>query len=151
MKAISLWQPWASAIALGLKRIETRSFYPAYRGEIAIHAAKRRSREQEEMFLQFSGHPKFLQAMTVAGYHTFGALPFGAVVAVARLIWCERTSLRETQSLPDIERMLGDFSCWRFCWCLDDIRPLRSAFPAVGRQGFFDVPDDIAANALPAV
>ena len=30
MKAISLWQPWASAIALGAKRIETRSWmvYP---------------------------------------------------------------------------------------------------------------------------
>lgn len=28
MKCISLWQPWASAIACELKRIETRSWRP---------------------------------------------------------------------------------------------------------------------------
>lgn len=33
MKAISLWQPWASAMALGLKSIETRHWSPAS-GEI---------------------------------------------------------------------------------------------------------------------
>lgn len=40
MRAISLWQPWASAIALGSKRIETRSWSTSYRGPLAIHAAK---------------------------------------------------------------------------------------------------------------
>ena len=43
MKAISLWQPWASLIAIGAKSIETRS-WPAPRAligdRIAIHAAK---------------------------------------------------------------------------------------------------------------
>lgn len=32
MKAISLWQPWASAIAVGAKRVETRSWATKYRG-----------------------------------------------------------------------------------------------------------------------
>jgi ASCH domain-containing protein len=44
LPAISLWQPWASLIALGVKRIETRSWpCPAkYIGErVLIHAAKR--------------------------------------------------------------------------------------------------------------
>ncbi|HVM07165.1 MAG TPA: ASCH domain-containing protein [Acidimicrobiales bacterium] len=40
MKAISLWQPWASLIAYGVKTIETRSWSTPYRGRIAIHAAK---------------------------------------------------------------------------------------------------------------
>ncbi len=43
MKAISLWQPWASLLVLGLKRFETRSFpFPgAVRGQrVAIHASK---------------------------------------------------------------------------------------------------------------
>lgn len=42
MKALSLWQPWASAIALGAKRVETRSWETLYRGPLLIHAAKRR-------------------------------------------------------------------------------------------------------------
>ena len=43
MKAISLWQPWASLIACEAKRIETRSWKPPQSliGErIAIHAAQ---------------------------------------------------------------------------------------------------------------
>jgi len=39
MKAITLWQPWASLIACGAKKYETRSWSTSYRGPIAIHAA----------------------------------------------------------------------------------------------------------------
>jgi hypothetical protein len=41
MKAISLWQPWASAIALGWKKNETRHWSTDYRGPLLIHAAKK--------------------------------------------------------------------------------------------------------------
>ena len=40
MKALTLTQPWATLIAVGAKRIETRSWGTSYRGRIAIHAAK---------------------------------------------------------------------------------------------------------------
>jgi hypothetical protein len=44
MKAITLWQPWASLVAIGVKTIETRA-WPAPRSligqRIAIHAAAR--------------------------------------------------------------------------------------------------------------
>lgn len=40
MKALSLWQPWASLVVLGLKQYETRSWKTAYRGTLVIHAAK---------------------------------------------------------------------------------------------------------------
>jgi hypothetical protein len=41
IKCISLWQPWASLVAVGAKRIETRGWATAYRGRLGIHAAKR--------------------------------------------------------------------------------------------------------------
>src|ERR1700694_3122793 len=41
MKALSLWQPWASLIAMGLKEFETRHWATSYRGPLVIHAAKR--------------------------------------------------------------------------------------------------------------
>ena len=47
MKAISLWQPWASLCVLpgpngrAVKTIETRSWPTKYRGPLAVHAAKR--------------------------------------------------------------------------------------------------------------
>jgi hypothetical protein len=46
MLAISLHQPWASMIAAGIKRFETRAYPPPKSfeigGWIAIHAAKKR-------------------------------------------------------------------------------------------------------------
>ena len=39
MKALTIWQPWASLIARGVKQYETRSWATKYRGPIAIHAA----------------------------------------------------------------------------------------------------------------
>lgn len=48
MKAITLWQPWASLIALGLKTIETRGHdhFKWLKGQrIAIHAGKQFDRQ----------------------------------------------------------------------------------------------------------
>lgn len=40
MKALSLWEPWATLFALGIKGPETRSWSTNYRGPMAIAAAK---------------------------------------------------------------------------------------------------------------
>lgn len=40
MKGLSLTQPWATLVAIGAKRIETRIWATSYRGPLAIHAAK---------------------------------------------------------------------------------------------------------------
>ncbi|WP_309145170.1 ASCH domain-containing protein, partial [Brevibacillus sp. HB2.2] len=42
MKAITIHQSWATLIALGEKRFETRGWSTNHRGPIAIHAAKKR-------------------------------------------------------------------------------------------------------------
>ena len=41
MKALTVYQPWASLIACGSKTLETRRWATKYRGPLAIHAAKR--------------------------------------------------------------------------------------------------------------
>ncbi len=40
MKALTLTQPWAHLVAVGAKRVETRSWPTPYRGPLAIHAAQ---------------------------------------------------------------------------------------------------------------
>ena len=45
MKAITIRQPWASLITLGVKTIETRSSPTKYRGPLAIHAGAHRPRD----------------------------------------------------------------------------------------------------------
>lgn len=39
MKTLTLWQPWASLVAFGEKKVETRCWQTKHRGAIAIHAA----------------------------------------------------------------------------------------------------------------
>ena len=74
---LSLHQPWATAIADGHKRIETRSWWTAYRGPIAIHAAKRNDAWFERILRKDHG---LLTATP--------ELPLGAIVATATLIDC---------------------------------------------------------------
>jgi len=137
MKCISLWQPWASAIALGHKRIETRSWSTNYRGPIAIHAAKRWDAGQQEF------------AMTERAFGRLpGRLPFGAIVAVARLVGVKGTTeLRDACNLSAIERLYGDYSDGRFGWILEGIIALPVPMPFRGAQGLFEVPDDILAQS----
>ena len=134
MKALSLWQPWASAIALGHKRVETRHWSTAYRGPLAIHAAKRFGPEERE----FASEERALGRLPAR-------LPFGAIVAV-----CSLTAIRATQDLEltvgAIERLYGNYAWGRFGWVLEDVRPLPSPIPCVGRQGLFEVADHLFAE-----
>ena len=42
MKAISLWQPWASLMAAGAKHNETRSWRTCHFGDLVVCSAKKR-------------------------------------------------------------------------------------------------------------
>jgi activating signal cointegrator 1 len=129
MRAISLWQPWATAIAVGNKRVETRHWTTRYRGPLAIHAAKRWGPDQREF---------------ASVEHALGRLParvpLGVIVATCRLV-----DIRPTQELHPtvsaVERLYGNYEWGRFGWLLEDVVALPEPIPFKGGQGFFDVPD----------
>lgn len=148
MKAISLWQPWATLMAVGAKRNETRSWPTLHRGRLAIHAAKKWNRELSAMcgtepfrsvlVRQEDGHLWLAEALR--------AMPFGAIVAVVTLTDCVRIS-------PDNypggdERHFGDYTAGRFMWQTRDLARLAQPIPFRGAQGFFDVPDDLFPKEL---
>jgi hypothetical protein len=158
VKAISLWQPWASAIALGAKRIETRDWATSYRGPLAIHAAKRCIKSE---FEEFEDSCEWKGALD-RGPFPFDVLdlslePFGCIVAVCRLAQCYPTHaiadhlLHETQYREwDKDRCygwteynMGNFGPGRFGWILEDVRPLAKPIPFRGAQRLFEVPDSI--------
>lgn len=154
MKAISLWQPWATAIALGSKRIETRSWKTDYRGPLAIHAAKRCiKKEMNDLCFDHEWVGALhLESEVFSGEHRidldrflFG-MPFGSIVAICMLVDCKETEeideiedLRGENSFRWCEEDLGDFSPGRFGWILEDIRQLSDPIPYRGQQGLFDV------------
>jgi hypothetical protein len=150
MKALSLHQPYASAIALGVKRIETRGWITHHRGDIAIHATQA---AKPGNIAILRGAPAAHQAAFVtAGYEAGGQislikLPLGAVVAIAKLEaivpvedmvrGCYFTKAEELIGGPD-ERFWGDYTAGRFAWVLTDIRRLATRIRALGKQGLWD-------------
>ena len=143
MKAISLWQPWASAIPAGLKTIETRSWATAYRGPLAIHAAKRWTAEELYFWQQNVGNPERTaerDAFRKIGVLNSKMLPLGCIVATCTLYGCIATNEDPPEHLHTPAANEGDwgnFSVGRFAWLLKDVEMIVPT-PCVGRQGFFD-------------
>ncbi len=146
MKAISLWQPWASFMSLGLKRNETRGWPTNYRGLLAIHAAKFRVKE---VSLEVAGRlmeTEFYDASDVLLYDTLDRLPYGAILCVVELYDCVHTEHFQTTvplQLSQQEADLGDYSPKRFAWLTRNLRRLKQPIQFKARQGLFEVPDEL--------
>lgn len=135
MRALSLWQPHAQAIALGLKIYETRHWKTDYRGPLVIHAAKKvcsykdfRPDIWEEMCYRFS-REKF----------PMYALDYGRALCVVDLVDCIETS---RMNPPESTwGFWGDFTPGRFAFKLENLRviPAYKRPLVTGRQRFFNV------------
>ena len=147
MKALSLTQPWASLVAIGAKRIETRSWSTSYRGRVAIHASKGFPRDAKELMWQ----EPFLGCLREAGIVRFNIflgiagegeanMPVGAVIATAAIsdVWrINRPGDAERWGLSKQEIAFGDYSVGRYAWFLRDIEPLAEPIPAKGSLGLW--------------
>jgi hypothetical protein len=151
MKALPLWQPFASLVAAECKRVETRSWPapPWLVGQrIAIHATK------TTRALEFALVDPFLSRLKDArgaGRVAFidGMLPLGYLLCTVVIDRCQ--SITETSAAalrdhnPD-EYAFGNYSLDegpRFAWVLRDVHRLDEPVAFTGRQGIFDVPDHL--------
>lgn len=150
MKALSLWQPWATLIAIGAKQYETRSWSTAYRGSLVIHAAKRpdEAKALEMAIYRLSGHwaQTPLEHYAIEALYAFhgepvGAfipkLPLGAALCVVDLVDVVRVE-RVVCTLSAQEMAFGNYSAGRFAWKLANVRRFDKPIPLAGRQGLFD-------------
>lgn len=150
VKAITVRQPWASLIADGRKRIETRGWpLPAEMlGErLAIHAAKQ-------------GEPTLPAAAARAVRELYGSdwrsdLPSGAIIATVRVLAVRRV---EKLLSVDPECVLasgqvvrsdgfGDYSLDRWLWILDAPQKLATPVKTKGKQGLWCWETDSDADA----
>lgn len=137
MKAISLWQPWATLWLLSdpeEKIFETRSWYTKYRGPLLVHAAKK----QDEEILDTIYNSPIRTALVRHGLGGITELTFGAIIGQVDLIGCSRMDRMPQPS--EREQSLGDWSPERFAWERGP-KPVLFAnpIPYRGSQGFFDV------------
>lgn len=131
-RVLSLWQPWASLMAVGLKRIETRSWRTSFRGWVIIHAAKKRDEEGRALY----------ERLTVGPGGRYEDLPFGKAVCAVRLVGCVPTETIECN--PDLrqkyfdhkqERWFGNYTPGRWAWLTDKSVALEPPVPLRGAQG----------------
>lgn len=132
MKAISLWQPWASAMASGMKRNETRHWATEYRGDLVICSAKRKPSREE-------AGEDFEAAM---------ALPYGCALCIVELYDIVPTAAFHGATplkINQFEADLGNYTPGRFAWLTRNLRTLDPPVPVIGRQGFWNLPAEIVA------
>lgn len=137
MKALTLTQPWATLVILGIKRWETRGWCPSpenRRGRIAVHAAKGWTKADREFAAEL--HEDGVLPVAPAD------LPLGALLGTVRLDGLARTTTAVTYpEVTDLEQELGDYSPGRYAWQLGDPRPLPEPLPWRGALGLWDGPD----------
>lgn len=130
MKAITLYQPWATLMAIGAKTIETRSWSTPYRGPLAIHAGKNRSE------LMAFTDPEFYNPLSRAGYRVPRDLPLGAMLCIVELVECFPTG--DPLAVPMSEGAFGDYSPGRFGWQTRMIEVFDTPIPCNGAMGLWE-------------
>jgi activating signal cointegrator 1 len=150
VRLISLWEPWATLMAIGAKRIETRSWSTRYSGWLAIHASK--GGLSKRLLADCLDEPAFKRAL-------FGEqLSPGCIVAVVNLVECCPTvDMIQSSAFPSAfrkypeldtaqEREFGDFSEGRWGWVTDQLFRLPQPIPFRAAQGLCGVGDDVIAQ-----
>ena len=139
MKALSLTQPWASAMALGIKQWETRSWPTSYRGLVAIHASKGFPAYAKD-HTRFSGRD-YDQLPSV------GEMPLGVIVCVGEIVDCQRTEHIRDQ-LSQEERRWGDYSDGRFAFKFILQRVIEPPVPVRGALGFWNFDEALICSLI---
>jgi len=137
MKALTLWQPWASLVVGGFKAYETRSWTTEYRGWLAIHAAAGVPKEVREFthpWIKYHAED-FRECLKIMGYERFEDLPCGAVLGLVEIDTIYPTGTIHVSSL---ELAFGEWGKGRYAWHVRGIVPFDEPMPARGRQGLWD-------------
>lgn len=159
MKALTIWQPWASLIMIGAKPYEFRRWdyrkrAPALEGQrIVIHAGLRRVRPREVQELLFNlwgygeaatglVHEPARQLLVKIGFRDGdGGVQLPHAHALGTAILGTPRLAHEIYGDGDSDRI--DHHVW--AWPLTDIEPFEPPVPMRGFQGFWTYPERIAA------
>ena len=158
MKAITIWQPWATLRACGAKEFETRSWATNHRGPIAIHSATLNPFKAIQN-ISDEAVSEMRNALKEAGILTtntdFRILPLGQIIATAELVGCHKIVLHGGRGLSDSspgwletdrgiyepserELLFGEWTPGRFAWELQNVKMLDTPIPAKGKQRIWE-------------
>jgi hypothetical protein len=134
MKVLSLLQPWATLVILGVKTIETRNWTTPYRGTLLIHAS---SGKKGGLIAK---EPPFKRYIP-----DFNSLPFGAIIGSVLLEAIVPVELLfmpgdKINQLSLEERAFGDYTPGRYAWLFNDATAFEETIPYKGALRLWDYP-----------
>ena len=145
MKALTLWQPWASLVTLGAKRIETRSWSTKCRGEIAIHSAAQlpakwlgASRHQtsfrDELADVFNCRRDSDEREGLHVDAVIKGLPYGSILCIVELVHVMEITRHVVDELDRRELLFGNYDGGRYAWFLHVKHVFEEPIPAKGNR-----------------
>lgn len=142
MKVISIIQPWATLIALGEKKFETRSWATKHRGEIAIHSSKKIDKQ--------ACREETIKSVLEKHGYTEHNLPTGVILAKVKLSDCWSIGEDWQSGMPVLfggqgraqqislkETHFGWYEPGRYAWELSDVEMVEH-IPAKGQLGLWN-------------
>lgn len=146
MRALTVWQPWATLIAEGHKKIETRGWNTNIRGAVAIHSAKKPIKES--MKLMTSDSIRIISNLLYP--FLLERLPVGYILAAGNLVDCMLIDEAFIETLGADELLLGDYTIGRYAWIFKDMKHFHAPILARGGQGFWDwkIPPGIEVGGI---
>jgi hypothetical protein len=129
MKAISVRQPWANLIIEGKKKLDLRTYKINFTGPLAIHAS---SIVELEDCTRFGFEPDHL--------------PKGVVIGVVDLVEISELDKLLYEQREELHLQHRKYRSGLYGWLLKNPRALEIPIKYHGRQGVFNVPDELLAG-----
>lgn len=130
MRVLTVKEPFASLISLGIKTTETRSWRTNYRGELYIHAGIKKPQYDYKS-------DDFIKLANKYDYDNLGY-----IICKCKLVDCVEMTEEYIEDMKKnhyIDYICGEYQVGRFGWILEDIK-LIEPIKAKGRLGiwYFD-------------
>ena len=122
MKVLTIIEPWATLIAKKKKFIETRSWKTAYRGELYIHASKKKIDKK---------YPAMNQLLNLIPNEE---MKYGNIICKCKIVDCVYMDEEFIEKIKNNkqEYLCGGYSVGRYAWVLEDIEVLKKPIEAKG-------------------
>ncbi len=131
MRALTLDQPWATLVAIGAKKIETRGWWTYHRGLLAIHASRNFNVAHKNLIYVNKYFRKALSGIALSDF------PRGCIIATCDLVEC--WEIKEGPLLiDDREKAFGDYTPGRYMWVLENVKKFDKPIPARGFTGLWE-------------
>lgn len=162
-KVLTLWEPWATLVVHGIKKIETRpkpTTWTVEKGSYLIHAAKKWAGEQNEICTYFSSLLKSEyitdQIAEVISIFEHDKFALGHIIGAVDVVECIKIiSIGDKpfldfefdkshsnvgvilKEIKEPELSFGDYKKGRYAWILKNPRILKTPIPYKGGQGYY--------------